>query len=303
MLSAILGNGFQLLALAFCVLFLALIGAYYPDYSYSALYTSIIVLYILTTGISGYVSMRMYKQLGGQKWVYNVLLTTLLFVLPAVIVWSITNTIAITYQSTAALPFKTIAGILGLYFVISFPLQLIGAITAKNFASSEFDAPCRTKKVPRQVPPIVWYKSGLVQVFLAGFMPFSAIYIELYYIFISLWGQIMYTPYPIVFLVFLILILVTACITIAMTYLQISQEDHHWWWRAILCGGASSFFILGYSIFFYYFESQMHGLLQMTFYFGYNLMISYAFFLMTATVGFLSSMTFVKRIYRVIRSD
>jgi hypothetical protein len=191
---------------------------------------------------------------------------------------------------------------LALYFLISFPLTLIGAITAKNFVGP-FTSPCRTKRVPRALPLIPWYKGALAQFFIAGFLPFSAIYVELYYVMISLWGTIMYTPYPILALVFIVLILVTCCITIAMTYLQISQEDHYWWWRAILSGGSTSFFILAYSVFFYNVESSMEGFLQMSFYAGYTILTCYAFFLMLSTVGFISSLLFLKQIYSVIRID
>ncbi|CAG7868917.1 unnamed protein product, partial [Brassica rapa] len=41
---------------------------------------------------------------------------------------------------------------------------------------------------------------------MAGFLPFSAIYIELYYIFASVWGHRIYTIYNILFIVFIILI-------------------------------------------------------------------------------------------------
>jgi len=70
----------------------------------------------------------------------------------------------------------------------------------------------------------------------AGFLPFSAIYIELYYIFASVWGHKVYTIYSIVFI---ILIIVTAFITIALTYFQLAVEDHAWWWRSFLCGGST----------------------------------------------------------------
>jgi hypothetical protein len=136
---------------------------------------------------------------------------------------------------------------------------------------------------------------------IAGFLPFTAIYVELFYVFISLWGNIMYTPFPILSLVFVILIMVTASITIAMTYLQISQEDYNWWWRSILCGGSTSLFIFIYSFFFFYYESNMHGFMQISFYFGYTIITCYAFFLMLSTVGFLSSMTFIRRIYQEIK--
>ena len=42
--------------------------------------------------------------------------------------------------------------------------------------------------------------SGPCQVFMAGFLPFSAIYIELHYIFASVWGHKLYTLYGILFL-------------------------------------------------------------------------------------------------------
>ena len=73
----------------------------------------------------------------------------------------------------------------------------------------------------------------------AGFLPFSAIYIELYYIFASVWGHKVYTIYSILFIVFIILLIVTAFITIALTYFQLAVEDHTWWWRSFLCGGST----------------------------------------------------------------
>jgi hypothetical protein len=96
----------------------------------------------------------------------------------------------------------------------------------------EFNAPVRTTKYPREIPPLPWYRSTLPQMAMAGFLPFSAIYIELYYIFASVWGHKVYTIYSILFIVFIILIIVTAFITIALTYFQLAVEDHEWWWRS-----------------------------------------------------------------------
>ena len=49
----------------------------------------------------------------------------------------------------------------------------------------------------------------------------------------------MYTIWSILFIVFIILIIVTAFITVALTYFQLAVEDHRWWWRSFLCGGAT----------------------------------------------------------------
>ena len=66
----------------------------------------------------------------------------------------------------------------------------------------------------------------------------SSISVELYYIFATVWGREVYTLYGIVFIVFLILISVTACISVALTYFRLSAEDYRWWWHSILTAGS-----------------------------------------------------------------
>ena len=62
---------------------------------------------------------------------------------------------------------------------------------------AEFNAPVRTTKYPREVPPLPWYRKAPAQMLMAGFLPFSAIYIELYYIFASVWGhKVISLSYP-----------------------------------------------------------------------------------------------------------
>ena len=78
---------------------------------------------------------------------------------------------------------------------------------------------------------------------MTGFLPFSAISIELHYIFASVWGHKVYTLYGILFLAFGLLTLVTSFITIALTYFQLAAEDHRWWWRSFLSGGMVGAFI------------------------------------------------------------
>jgi len=61
--------------------------------------------------------------------------------------------------------------------------------------------------------------------------------VELYYIFATLWGREQYTLYGILFVVYAILLSVTACISVALTYFQLSVEDYRWWWRSIFSAG------------------------------------------------------------------
>lgn len=164
--------------------------------------------------------------------VRNLLLTGSLFCAPLFLTFCFLNTVAIFYSATAALPFGTIVVIVLIWTLVTSPLLVLGGIAGKN-SKAEFQAPVRTTKYPREIPPLPWYRGTLPQMAMAGFLPFSAIYIELYYIFASVWGHRIYTIYSILFIVFIILLIVTAFITVALTYFQLAAEDHEWWWRYV----------------------------------------------------------------------
>ncbi|CAM6116820.1 unnamed protein product [Calypogeia fissa] len=298
---AVLGTGTQLLALAMAIFLLALVGVFYP-YNRGSLYTALVVIYALTSGIAGYTAASFYKMLDGTNWVRNILLTAALFMGPLFLVFSFLNTVAIFYAANAALPFGTICVILLIWTLVSSPLLIFGGIAGKN-SKAEFQAPCRTTKYPREVPALPWYRRTLPQMAMAGFLPFSAIYIELYYIFASLWGHTVYIIASILFIVFIILIIVTAFITIALTYFQLAVEDHRWWWRSVLCGGSTGLFVFGYCFYFYFARSEMSGFMQTSYFFGYMGCVCLGFFLMLGTIGFRASLLFVRHIYRSIKCE
>ncbi|GJP83701.1 hypothetical protein CLOP_g13826 [Closterium sp. NIES-67] len=298
---AVLGSGTQLLFLVIFIFILALVGVFYP-YNRGALWTALVVIYALTSGIAGYTAASFYKQMEGTNWVRNILLTGCMFCGPVFISFCFLNTVAIVYNSTNAKPFGTIVIIILIWALITFPLLVAGGIAGKK-SNAEFQAPCRTTKYPREIPVLPWYRHTVPQMAMAGFLPFSAIYIELYYIFASVWGHKVYTIYSILFIVFIILIIVTAFITIALTYFQLAVEDHEWWWRSVLCGGSTALFIFGYCFYYYYARSDMSGFMQTSFYFGFMACVCYGFFLMLGTVGFRASLSFVRHIYRSIKCD
>ncbi|KAL1536848.1 Cellular adhesion and filamentous growth protein [Salvia divinorum] len=274
--AAALGSGTQLFTLATFIFLLALVGVFYP-YNRGALFTALVVIYALTSGIAGYTGASFYCQLEGTNWVRNLLLT-------------------------GALPFGTIVVIFLIWALVTSPLLVLGGIAGKN-SKAEFQAPVRTTKYPRDIPPLPWYRGTLPQMAMAGFLPFSAIYIELYYIFASIWGHRIYTIYSILFIVFIILIIVTAFITVALTYFQLAAEDHEWWWRSFLCGGSTGLFIYGYCLYYYYARSEMSGFMQTSFFFGYMACVCYAFFLMLGAVGFCAALFFVRHIYHSIKCE
>ncbi|KAG8074193.1 hypothetical protein GUJ93_ZPchr0006g44351 [Zizania palustris] len=259
--SAALGTGTQLFALTTFIFLLALVGVFYP-YNRGALFTALVVIYALTSGIAGYIATSFYCQLEGTNWVRNLLLTGCLFCGPLLVTFCFLNTVAIAYSATAALPFGTICVIVLIWTLVTFPLLVLGGIAGKN-SKTEFQAPCRTTKYPREIPPLPC----------------------------------------ILFIVFIILLIVTAFITVALTYFQLAAEDHEWWWRSFLCGGSTGFFVYGYCLYYYYARSDMSGFMQTSFFFGYMACICYAFFLMLGMIGFRATLFFVRHIYKSIKCE
>ncbi|KJE91774.1 transmembrane 9 superfamily member 1 [Capsaspora owczarzaki ATCC 30864] len=298
---AVLGVGTQFLVVCGLLLAMALFGMF-NVHQHGSMNSAVIAIYALTSGISGYISGSFFKKIGGQNWVWNIMLTACLFSVPFFLVWSIINSIAWAYESTQALPVSKILIVMCLWLFVGFPLTVVGGIVGKNSAAS-FDAPVRTKNIPREIPPASFFRSTPALMIAGGFLPFSAISIELYYIFDTLWGRQPYTLFGILAIVFVILLLVTACVSIALTYYSLAGEDYQWWWRSILNAGSTGLFVLVYSVFYYFHRSNMSGALQTAKFFGYTLMTCLIFFLMLGSVGFFVSLQFVRYIFRSLKAD
>jgi len=299
--SSIIGVGAQVLMISTFLLLLAVVGYFYPG-NHGRLYVASIILYSITAYVAGYVSSKKFKEFGGEDWMISCVLTSTLFAVPMLIVFSIVNSIAISYGSSAALPFSTILAIILMWAFVTFPLTLYGSY--KGAFADKIDYPCRVKYIPRSLPSdLPWYYNPFVQTIVAGFLPFIAIYVEVHTLFMSVWGHQVYTLFGILLLTFVILLIVTAFVVILLCYFQLTSEDYRWWWASLLRGGACGAFLYAYAIFYWVYNSEMDGALQGTMYFGYTLMVTYAFSLMLAAVGHWASYWFVYTIYNAIHAD
>merc|ERR1712088_600655 len=104
---------------------------------------------------------------------------------------------------------------------------------------------------------------------LGGILPFGSIFIEMYFIFTSFWTYKIYYVYGFMLLVFLILTIVTVCVTIVCTYFLLNAEDYRWQWTSFLAAGSTSGYVYMYPIYYFFFKTKMYGLFQTAFYFGY----------------------------------
>jgi len=185
---AVLGVGSQLICMATTIIVLALIGLL-GTHRHGAVNAASCFLYALTSFVSGFVACRFFKQMGeGFRWVQCVHLTSCLFAVPFFVLWGFQNAVAWIYNSTQALPITTVILMMAVWLFVGYPLTILGGIFGKNY-SGDFDAPCRSKNIPREIPDSRWYRSWFMHYVIGGFLPFSAISVELYYLFATLWSR------------------------------------------------------------------------------------------------------------------
>ena len=279
-----------------------ILGFVSPSYR-GGLMSIMLLLFVFMGIFAGYFSMRFYKFFDGEYWKTITILTGLYF--PGLIFISfflINAFIFFSSSSSLAVPFTTLLMIVLLWFGISLPLVFLGGYF--GFRRDKMNKPTEIHKIPRQIPTQVWYMKTYFSIFIGGILPFGAVFIELYFIMSSIWLHKYYFVFGFLFMVFIILLITCAEITIVMIYFQLCNADYRWWWRSFLTPASSSIYLFLYSIF--YFSTKLSSITNITMmlvFFGYTAILCLFFFILTGTVGFFSTFWFIKAIYGSIKVE
>lgn len=300
LLAALLGTGVQLALLILSVILITIAGTLFEERG--TILTVFIICYALTSYVGGYISGSYYARHDGKSWIRTMIITATLFPMLFFGIAFVLNTIAIGYHSLAAVPFGSIVVVLLIWMFISIPLCLLGTVVGRNWNGWP-DNPCRVKRIPSPIPQKKWYLTAPVISLVGGLLPFGSIFIEMYFIFTSFWNYKVYYVYGFMLLVFLILTVVTVCVTIVGTYFLLNAENYHWQWTSFLSAASTALYVFLYSIHYFMFKTKMTGFFQTCFYFGYTLMFCLGLAIMCGALGYLGSSMFVRRIYRNIKCD
>ncbi|PIN02575.1 Endosomal membrane protein, EMP70 [Handroanthus impetiginosus] len=255
----------------------------------------------VNSGLLCYSSARLYKMFKGTEWKRNTLKTAFMF--PGILfaVFFVLNALIWGEKSSGAVPFGTMFALVCLWFGISVPLVFIGSYL--GLKKPAIEDPVKTNKIPRQIPEQAWYMKPIFSILIGGILPFGAVFIELFFILTSIWLNQFYYIFGFLFIVFVILIITCAEITIVLCYFQLCSEDYKWWWRAYLTAGSSALYLFLYSVFYFFTKLEITKLVSGILYFGYMLIASYAFFVLTGTIGFYACFWFVRKIYSSVKID
>lgn len=298
--SALVGTGHQLVVLIFAVIFLSFFGTYYTHRGTTV--QAFVICYALTSFVAGYGGGGYYARNNGTQWIKCLLLTAMLFPGICFLISFFLNFVGLAYGSLAAIPVTTMVVLALLWIFISFPLTLVGTIVGRNI-NGVADNPCRVNPVPRSIPEKKWYLHPLFNIALGGILPFGSIFIEMYFIFTSFWHNKYYYVYSFMLLVYVILIIVSICVTIVSTYFLLNAEDYRWQWVSFLSSASTAGYVYLYSIYYFFIKTKMHGFLQTAFYFGYTAMFCIGLGIMCGALGFIGTSVFVKRIYHNVKID
>lgn len=186
-----------------------------------------IFAYAATSPVNGYFGGSLYARLGGRLWIRQMLLSA--FLVPVAVCGTafLINFIAIYYHASRAIPFGSMVSIAAICLFVNLPLTLVGAVVGRNLHGLS-DYPCRVNAVPRPIPEKKWFMEASIIIILGGVLPFGSIFIEMYFIFTSFWAYKIYYVYGFMLLVFLILLIVTVCVTIVCTYFLLNAEDYRY---------------------------------------------------------------------------
>lgn len=300
LLSVFVGSGVQVFIMTLVTLVFACFGFLSPA-NRGSLMTCALVLYVCLGTPAGYVSSRIYKSFGGERWKLNVLLTSMLC--PGIVfgIFFILNVVLWSKGSSACISFTTLLALLALWFGISVPLTFVGAFL--GFRKRPIEHPVRTNQIPRQVPDQSIYTRPTPGIVMGGVLPFGCIFIQLFFILNSIWSNQMYYMFGFLFLVFIILVITCSETTILLCYFHLCAEDYHWWWRSFLTSGFTAFYLFMYCVHYFFTKLDIQDATSTFLYFGYTSIMVFLFFLLSGTIGFFACFWLVRKIYSVVKVD
>ncbi|KAG4112884.1 hypothetical protein ERO13_D13G189940v2 [Gossypium hirsutum] len=279
LLCVYVGTGVQFFGMILVTMIFALLGFLSPS-NRGGLMTAMLLLWVFMGLFAGYSSARLYKMFKGANW-KSITLKQLLI--------------------PCNLPFGTMFALVLLWFGISVPLVFVGSYI--GFKKPVKEDPVKTNKIPRQVPDQPWYLHPAFSILIGGILPFGAVFIELFFILTSIWLHQFYYIFGFLFIVFIILVVTCAEITVVLCYFQLCSEDYQWWWRSYLTSGSSALYLFLYAAFYFFTKLEITKLVSGMLYFGYMLIVSYAFFVLTGTIGFYACFWFTRLIYSSVKID
>lgn len=222
-------------------------------------------------------------------------------------------------ESSTALPFGTIIVMVLLFLIIQCPLGVVGGYhgNRRQFdrkstflktsllspTKESFEDLIKAKPSPKKVPLML---NPLISIVIFGLIPFGVVYVELLFIFNSVWLEktTFYYMYSFLFVTTLMLIVIIVESTIIAVYISLAvYHNPHWQWLSFRIGSSIGWFIFGYSIYYFIFYLSVHDFVSSLLFFGYMALACIAVGLGCGAVGLLTGLIFINVIFSAVKED
>jgi transmembrane 9 superfamily protein 2/4 len=267
------------------------------------LITALIVLWALSSSVAGYVAASTYKAIGGSRW--RLVTFGVALVVPGVVfaTFLMVNMFMWAMGSIGAAPFLTLFALLAIWLGVSVPLAFAG--TYLGFSRKVYDFPVRTNQIPRQIPLQPSYLATPYSQIAPGIVPFGIVAIELKIVLSSIWHQEYYHMFLCLFVVFVLLAITCAEVSVVLCYVRLVNEDWRWWWPSFWAAGSSGAYVFLYSLYILVTSpgADPAHVVSNSLFVIYSALIALGFALLTGSIGCLSSLTFVRGIYSASPDD
>ena len=299
LLSAIIGNGFQLFCMITITLLLGTFGFLNPEKRSNILNFGTFIFCIMGLP-GGYISSKIYQFFNGRKWVLNSLLTSLIFPGLLLLGYFFVNIILMIEKSSAAVHLIDIFLLFILWILFTFPLILIGGFF--GFKTRAIQAPCKTNVIPSFIPYKPWYLHYKFMTFITGLIAFGTFFIELNYVMGALWRHQIYFLATFLGISFFLFVFICVEISIIVIFWNLSYRDYNWWWKSFLIGASPVIYFVLFSIY-YFINLKVRGIAAIVVYFGIMSLISLMSVFICGGISVLITFIFIKIIYSKIKID
>lgn len=187
-----------------------------------------------------------------------------------------------------------------LYIAICAPFVLLGSSVAMMQPMEKM--PCDVHQVPNLMQIQPWYLNNKYLYIMTGFIPFTAIAVEMLYLMASIWRHYYYNLFGFLFISLLLLNFLSTLTSIIVIHHQLNKEDYHWWWKSYFISGSSVIYFIALTIY-YFFTLNIVRFSSILIYFSTMALIASILFLICGSVGFICTFYYIKMIYSRIKID
>lgn len=102
--------------------------------------------------------------------------------------------LSVLYHSVSQFPWIAVLFLVGLLLFVGLPLHLLGTLLGRSLNGNPHN-PCRTSAMPSAIPASPFYSRQSVLFVVSGILPFGCVFIEVFFVFASIWSYKYYYMY------------------------------------------------------------------------------------------------------------